>query len=168
MSNRKLMGAVLFLAAALVIFGWRYRAATSPVKPTAPVGKAALPMAEARSIGKRGPIGHARDNPELRKQKPEQFFQDLNLTAEQQTKMDEIEKEMAGKTGREAWTATREAISKVLTPEQMQKLAQTAAARDSKMAAERFKVLPPEERAKIEKKLNQKVKRDAQRFAATH
>jgi Spy/CpxP family protein refolding chaperone len=157
----------LFLAAALVVFGWRYRAATSPVKPAARAGEAALLRAKPPSAGERGTVAHGPSDPD-RKQMREQFFRELNLTPEQQTKMDEIEKEIAGKTGREAWSATREAISKVLTPEQMQKLAQTAAARDAKKAGEQFKVLPPEERAKLEKKMNEKVKRDAQRLGANH
>lgn len=165
MSNRKLMGAVLFLAAALVVFGWRYRAATSPVKPTAPAGEAASLRAKPPSAGERGTVAHGPSDPD-RKQMREQFFRELNLTPEQQTRMEELEKGMAGRTSREAQTTAMEALSRILTPEQMKKFTATAAARDMQKAADQIKMLPPEERAKIEKKMKEKANRDAQQFGA--
>jgi Spy/CpxP family protein refolding chaperone len=95
----------------------------------------------------------------------ERLFQELNLTPEQRLKMEELEKRMEGQSGSKAWRATMDAISQILTPEQMKKFEQKAAGRDRRMANEQIKVLPPAERERFLKKLDEQIRQRARRFA---
>ena len=135
----KMTGAVVFLITVLVFGYAQYRKA----RPSQDSMRAQLEAREDAPVRQERPGGQEgrRQGPpseEERQQRRAQFMADLNLTPEQQTKMEEIDKQLEGKEGRERFQARREAMEEILTEEQKEKMRSQRESRREEMKQRRL------------------------------
>lgn len=165
-SRTKLVFAAIFFVGCVALLYGRYQS----VRPEALAEQSREERRERRPEGERPPgegggrgdrmMGGMGPTEEERKAMREEVLGTLNLTPEQRTKLDEIEKRFEGKDGREAWRERMEASAEVLTPEQQEKAREFMQTNmRSRMEArmkERIKVLPPEEQEKFMQKFEER------------
>ncbi len=169
-SPLKLIIVILFLIGALVFVYAQYKGSRPSPSPETRRGPDARRPGRPDSAASQPRPMRRPPTPEERAKRREEMDKQLDLTPEQRTKVDEINKRFEGKSGREVGRERMEAFSEVLTDEQRGKMrslrGQRRRGREERMRRRVLRdaqVLPENEREKLREKLEQRLEQRGQR-----
>ncbi len=147
------MAAVLLLGASAFLYSQYANVSPNREELTAPVT-----MANGQSSPSISP-GAQRERPsdEERRQMRTEMLSSLNLSAQQQQQIAELDSKLEGVDGREAWQQRREAMQEILTDEQQEQMRSSMRSMVRSRMEQRAAVLPPQEREKFMEKLEERI-----------
>lgn len=164
----KIVVAVILLLGGLVFVYAQYKNARPDIPPPPQKASGAPADAQAKpaTLGA-GSFNPADITPEQRREFREEIFSQLDLSAEQRAKLDEINRKFDASSepaGRDAFVERMRAQSAVLTPEQQEKARVAITESLKKRVQERISTLPPAEQKAFMEKLDKRVEEGRARF----
>lgn len=148
----KLMFALVFVAAAAGFVFAQYKKSRPVIDKKTPVSESS-PAGNAQKLA--GEFG-GMPSSEERKKMRESIFKELNLTAEQNAKMQEIVKKYGDKDDMESFRGRLSEMREILTPEQREKAQKAMRGQIMSRMQDRIKVLPPDQQEKFKEKFDKR------------